>query len=82
MAQAQQEAKDQQALLFRTQMAIADRDNKADLFKHTTQLRFDYWKEGVNSAIEELKLANSAAQADLDRMQAAGEQRANASNET
>ena len=34
-----------------------DQEQKVDVYKHDTQLQFDRWKEQLNAAIEEMKIA-------------------------
>ena len=54
--QANQEQQDLQERLFATQVLISDRDNRTDLVKHLTQLRFDYFDAVLTSEVEELRV--------------------------
>ena len=44
------------------------------------KLRFDYWKANLDSAVEELKLENGEAQAQVDELQETGEVRSGAAD--
>ena len=56
-AQAEQQKKEAfEERIFQTQVLIADRDNAAGLMRHTTQLRFDYFKEILESEVEEFRI--------------------------
>lgn len=52
--QAQQQAREDR--LFNTQLLISDRENRTDLVKHVTELRFKYWDKTLQSEIEELRV--------------------------
>ena len=79
-----QEQKDLQERLFATQVQIGDRDNKTDLIKHLTQLRFDYFNSVLDSEIEEMRVQAQGAETaqpdpqQIDADQAAGRERAQA----
>ena len=76
--QAQQQAQQEQqiqALLFKTQRDIEQMGNQTELFKHATQLRFDYWDRTLRSEIEELRITTQA-DPELEADQTEGRQRA------
>ncbi len=75
-AQQQQQREEQiQALLFKTQRDIEQMNNQTELFKHATQLRFDYWDRTLKSEIEELRITTQA-DPELEADQTEGRQRA------
>ena len=80
-----QAAKDEQQQLqerlFATQVLISDRDNRTDLVKHLTQLRFDYFNSVLDSEVEEMRVQAQGAESaqpdpeQIDSDQAAGRER-------
>ena len=64
-----------QTLLFDTQQRIEQMNSQVELFKHATQLRFDYWSSTLKSEIEELRITTQA-DPDLESDQQKGRERA------
>jgi hypothetical protein len=83
-ADAAEEQRQMTERLFTTQVLIADRDNAADVVKHMSQLRFDYWKEVLGSEVEVFRVKAQGAeeakpsQGDVEALQSEGGDRANA----
>ncbi len=76
-----QQQEDLQERLFATQVLMSDRDNRTDLVKHLTQLRFDYFNSVLDSEIEEMRVQAQGAESarpdpeQIDADQAAGRER-------
>ena len=63
--QAQQQKAEQEAQtdkLFAAQILISERDNRTDLVKHLTQLRFDYFDAVLSSEVEEMRVQAQGAE--------------------
>lgn len=69
--------------VFATNVLIGDRENRTDMVKHITELRFKYWDSVLSSEIEELRVQAQGSEVaspdpdEIDKDQNVGRDKAN-----